>query len=370
MTTFKDTANLSTKYICFNKSNELLIFKQGSHSDDSDDSTIENKKLIKKSKSYADFSNYNGSRSSSVNRRINTPLHGDIDDSLSLNSNEDSNNFLKFFKNNCNFNCNLSFCVPNKRFNHLKDTIAKHAHYFSYLKHFILLVYCLGCIIILSMNDENEGTKYSQTVVSSLSLNRLPCLSHHDSEKSSKFYRFMLKGPFVDVKEKSTYTDLNNGFIKIDITLKNNSDILDSWTLITLSPIEKTLNIYHENFVSKKDFKLSSAYKSDDLQFNVNTNNLDSIAINYNCSQLNSQFNNAIFYSAILLIFIYTLIIFEVVHRSLAAGMGAFGGIALLTLTENERPSLNTIVTWVDITLSQHHTITIINIIIVLMRYL
>jgi len=343
-TLFKEKPN---KNIFFKNSNELLLIKQDSQSDDSDDSSSEDKKLIKKTKSYGDFSNYGGSRSSSANRRINTPLHGNIEDSLSLRSNEDSNIFLDFIKNRFTFRFNFVFFFPTERFKQFKAIFVRHSHYFSYLKHFILMLYCLGCIIILSMNDENEGTKYSQTVVSSPGISSLSCSNQHTSEKSSKFYRFKIKGPFVDVKEKNAYNDLSNGFIKIDITLKNSSNILDSWTLITLSPIKDTLNIYTENSVLKKDFKLSNAYKSDDLQFNVNTNNLDSIAINYSCDQLNSQFNNAILYSAILLIFIYTLIIFEVVHRSLAANLGAFGGIALLTLIENERPSINTIVTWV-----------------------
>ena len=64
--------------------------------------------------------------------------------------------------------------------------------------------------------------------------------------------------------------------------------------------------------------------------------------------QLNDNFEYAIVYSVILLVFVYSLIIFELIHRTLAAGLGALGGVAIIGLVESEKPNLETVVTWVE----------------------
>ena len=70
--------------------------------------------------------------------------------------------------------------------------------------------------------------------------------------------------------------------------------------------------------------------------------------VTFQCLQLNSSFEYSIAYSVALLIFIYTRIIFELIHWTLAASLEALSGLALICLVDPERPSLETVVTWVE----------------------
>lgn len=331
--------------IHFDKSNEELKF--------SIESEQENVHLLKKTQSSSEFSEYTSfnSRPTSrceYHRNINTPIpgdNGDLNDTLD-DDNNNNNNKNTNFKNKL---ANFKSCLPMKHFNYMAKFWAKYSCHLVYLKHLILLAYCITCVVLISKNKESQtDISFSQTILLKENTNRLTCYNtDHDSDSpsSGRFYRLVVNGPFVDVNEKNSFNDLSESFIKIHAHHLNES-IISSWTLVVTNPnsIQHFSDVYSENFISVKNFQFDYPVPSNQLSISVKMNNLDSIAFNYNCTQLSDEYGNAILYSALLLVFVYILIIFEILHRSIAAALGAFGGIALLSLVNNERPSLHTIV--------------------------
>lgn len=71
------------------------------------------------------------------------------------------------------------------------------------------------------------------------------------------------------------------------------------------------------------------------------------IALEVHLLALSSQVEYEVIFAALILLFVYVLIVFELIHRALAAMVGAF--IALATLSAlGKQPSLEVIVGWID----------------------
>ncbi|RNA08244.1 hypothetical protein BpHYR1_030087 [Brachionus plicatilis] len=211
----------------------------------------------------------------------------------------------------------------------------------------VLVIYSLICIFIFSLNGSTE-LKWTQTVVSNSSVKQISCLnSHQISNNQIKFLKFQINGPFIDESEFSK-NDINSGKY-VDIILFKKSDpnhSISNWSLILKVPNKN--NEYKESKIISKSFDFKQFYKMDQIDFRVRTNLKNSLPLNYACSTLNNQYENKIVYSIILLVFIYSLIIFELTHRTLAAGLGAIGGISLISFIENEKPTLELIVSWIE----------------------
>jgi hypothetical protein len=362
--------------------NELILEEENeannediiNEDDESEGASLIRKKTQNKARKYRD-SPYYGSGTGSfpgspfLNRNINTPIDSNFD-IQSLNSvNQNSGNIFKKILNTL---CEMwpkpnlkqtQETQTNKKANNkpsfLTKFFDKYSDYFNALKTLILVIFCLGCIIIFSIYEDKEDN-WTQTVVSNLTLNQFKC---HSSSHASKYFKFMLNGPFINENDISK-TEINSGkYVTIDLYAKgaqneqNSSVFESSWKLLVKIPdTEKSKSKndfisseqYSENSILSNVFKLPQNFNPDQLDFYISTNIMDFLPFNYNCIQLSSQYEYAIAYSAILLVFIYALIIFELTHRTLAACLGALGGISLIALVDMERPSLKTIVTWVE----------------------
>lgn len=72
------------------------------------------------------------------------------------------------------------------------------------------------------------------------------------------------------------------------------------------------------------------------------------VAISLSISSLQDISTKGVILAGVVLIFLYILIIFEIVHRTLAAMIGATAAIACLTLV-HERPGLDKVISWLDV---------------------
>lgn len=97
-----------------------------------------------------------------------------------------------------------------------------------------------------------------------------------------------------------------------------------------------------------RNFELHHDMLNEQIVIGVDTNEKSPVAFVFSCEQLSDKFRYAIVFAAGLLVFVYVLIMFELTHRTLAAFMGSLGGLALLAVVDVEKPSLLTIVTWVE----------------------
>lgn len=75
------------------------------------------------------------------------------------------------------------------------------------------------------------------------------------------------------------------------------------------------MNEYSDNEVGLKNFELDKEMKSENIIIVIETNEKSSVAFVFNCEQLSPKFKYSIVFSAILLVFVYVLIMFELTHR-------------------------------------------------------
>lgn len=75
------------------------------------------------------------------------------------------------------------------------------------------------------------------------------------------------------------------------------------------------VNEYSDNEVGLKNFELDKEMKSENIIIIIETNEKSSVAFVFNCEQLSPKFKYSIVFSAILLVFVYVLIMFELTHR-------------------------------------------------------
>ncbi|KAK7097317.1 P protein-like isoform X2 [Littorina saxatilis] len=144
------------------------------------------------------------------------------------------------------------------------------------------------------------------------------------------------------LSEKNT-SNTNNS---LDIEVKiSSAKVNDSGWLLRVNrtalqnmPSGQLATFHHE-------FRCSS--QASDCNITVRTGSEEAVPLVYSVHQLSTQLDHEIVYAALILCFVYVLIIFELVHRTLAAMLGALAAIAVLSAI-NQRPSTETIIGWME----------------------
>ncbi|XP_039303573.1 P protein [Solenopsis invicta] len=126
--------------------------------------------------------------------------------------------------------------------------------------------------------------------------------------------------------------------------LQNVSDV---WILPVLP--ENLVNIfpdqrYQKTFQVNVDRRILSGGVMF-IKLRTNSKSSLSFSIAYNLSPINTD--TGIPYAAVILIGLYIMIIFEIVHRALAAMLASTMSIATLAAL-NERPTMNELISWID----------------------
>jgi len=334
--------NFSIKSELYNKKNKINKTKllldghdadelTDEQDDDCDDN--ENSNLIKKNKKHLNIPYGSEVRSYSpspeIHRTINSPIAEFDSFSITTRDEKDGKNkFFSFLSQLFHILCDVS---PKKHNTHQAHPSSKSKYrakiknYLQIFKTFVFLSFGLLCITLFSIVDEKEQI-WTQTVISNLTINNLKCsLKSESSSNSIEILRLKLNGPFLNEKENK----LNSKFIIIEVygNKKNSSIFQSSWKLFIKSPDLFGQQEFSQNALFSNVFKLSEAFATEELEFKVKTNIVDYLAFNFDCSKLGNYYENKILFSAILLLFVYVLIIFELCHRTLAAGLGALGGI-------------------------------------------
>ncbi|KAF5284147.1 hypothetical protein FQR65_LT00147 [Abscondita terminalis] len=126
-------------------------------------------------------------------------------------------------------------------------------------------------------------------------------------------------------------------------------NISDVWTVPIVS--ENLVGIVPEvqqNHVFKLDKFSVEAFSSCLVRIKMKTNlnaNLP-LSLAYNVRPINMD--NGVVYAALVLIGLYVLIIFDIIHRSIAAIMASTVSVAILSAL-NARPTMAEIISWIDI---------------------
>ncbi|CAL7951356.1 unnamed protein product [Xylocopa violacea] len=130
---------------------------------------------------------------------------------------------------------------------------------------------------------------------------------------------------------------------------ENNKNISDEWILPILP--EKLMDVfpgqkYQKAFGIKETDKKILEQGEISVKLKTNLEYSFAVSIGYDLSSIDKE--NGTLYAAFVLLGLYVLIIFEVVHRTLAAMLASTMSIAILAAL-NERPTMSELISWIDV---------------------
>ncbi|XP_018394179.1 PREDICTED: P protein [Cyphomyrmex costatus] len=230
---------------------------------------------------------------------------------------------------------------------------------YRYIKLIILFCSWLLFTMILMFKNERIETMHQLSVSSRESKNYR--INEHII---STLISVTMKGPLVPLQKNEQHLPANlstcylmvrlqvlvGGKINSRLSttdLKNLKNVSDVWilpvlpeNLVTLFPDQKLRKTFH--------VKADRKTLSQGIMFiNIRTNSKSSLSfsISYDPSSINADIGIPL--AAVILIGLYILIIFEVVHRTLAAMLASTMSVATLAAL-NERPSMSEVISWID----------------------
>ncbi|XP_064618638.1 P protein-like [Lineus longissimus] len=148
--------------------------------------------------------------------------------------------------------------------------------------------------------------------------------------------KLIVEGAFEDRHPQEGYDNLTFSAREGDATA-------EKWVLV-LQRDYYIGEIVEKKFVFDLD-KLNGSVSSVDVSAKSTNSYPFPFSLKYICHP--EQINQQVIYAGAVLAFVYVLIIFELVHRTIAAMLGALAALAILSLL-NERPSYDTLVSWID----------------------
>ncbi|XP_066583327.1 P protein isoform X2 [Prorops nasuta] len=138
-----------------------------------------------------------------------------------------------------------------------------------------------------------------------------------------------------------------------EITFKPDTEILTNLTepwilpllpedLVDVFPHQRHSKVFQIKNVDEETLSKSTLI----LNLRTNTHNGVSLMVSYDLSPMNADYG--VIFGAIVLIGLYILIIFEAMHRAIAAMLASTMSIAILAAL-NERPTMSELISWIDV---------------------
>ncbi|KAG5316495.1 P protein, partial [Acromyrmex insinuator] len=235
----------------------------------------------------------------------------------------------------------------------------KQKPFCRYIKLIILSCCWLLFTMILMFKNERIETMHQLSVSSRESTNYR--INEH---VTNTLISVTMKGPLLPLRKHEQYLSANLSICYLMVWLqvlvdrktnsrfsitdsKNLKNVSDVWilpvlpeNLASIFPDQKHRKIFH--------IKADSKTLSQGIMFiNLRTNSKSilSLSIGYDSSPINVDIGIPL--AAVVLIILYILIIFEVVHKALAAMLASTMSIAILAAL-NERPSMSELISWID----------------------
>ncbi|XP_076256853.1 P protein-like isoform X2 [Rhynchophorus ferrugineus] len=230
--------------------------------------------------------------------------------------------------------------------------------FFSYGKLSVFIIIWILCSYQLIVNTEKVQTMHQISIqkdaINSYIISR---------DETTKNVKILLEGALLP----AYYGNLSANHLHVWIQLlvvkrkpRSTSDIKSSdvismqnvsdlWTVPLV--IERLIGIVPE-IKSEKTFNLNlrnadnSSFSFLRFQFKSNLQTNLPIAMGYNLSPISMK--DGIIYAALVLLGLYVIIIFEILHRTLAAMLASTVSVAILAALD-ARPTLHEIVSWMDI---------------------
>ncbi|XP_077983756.1 P protein-like [Glandiceps talaboti] len=216
--------------------------------------------------------------------------------------------------------------------------LSKHTkHLLNNIKIAVLFALTVLCAVIMSINPEKEEGGYAVTVSQEEShhLN----LTDYNVDSSAAYVKITAKGAFNDPKRESSIYNVTFIVQRIGKTIEE-----VPWVL----PISKDTTLEGgEPADFSQTFYLNRESPDDKYVLIVSANTEPTIGFFVSYNGLPKTVEGQVIYAAVILFCVYVLISLDLVHRTLAAMIGALAALATLSAL-NERPSLHYIMEWID----------------------
>ncbi|KAL6260959.1 hypothetical protein P5V15_008487 [Pogonomyrmex californicus] len=239
------------------------------------------------------------------------------------------------------------------------QTQEKQKPFRRYFKLIVLSCCWLLFTIILMFKSERVETIYQLSVSSEESGNYQ--IREH---VTSKLIAVTVEGSLLPLAKDEQYlsTNISKQYLTVWLQLlmestdsrssstdsENLKNVSDVWILPMLP--ENLVNVFsdqrHQRIFQVNVDSETLSRGTMFIKLSTNSESSRSFSITYNLSPLNADVG--IPYAAFILIGLYILIIFEVVHRALAAMLASTMSIAILAAL-NERPSMDELISWIDV---------------------
>ncbi|KAL3878959.1 hypothetical protein ACJMK2_031283 [Sinanodonta woodiana] len=240
-----------------------------------------------------------------------TPLLADRRDSMVDCSEEDETELKR----------SLSSSIRSLKFKSRKEI-------FHIGKVIVLTILFLVCGLYIMLNPDVNTDHYNIALNKSYKIN--------SNDHSYPMVAVKLYGPLLERKsENTTVKD------KITVRLIDSTKI-QNWTV----PVDAELLTQNKGL--EKEFYFDQPVSEGNVSLELWTNESSIIPLQLRIEFLSKELDHEVIYAAIVLLIVYILIIFEIVHRTLAAILGSLGALAILAAL-NKKPSLEMIVSWLDI---------------------
>ncbi|KAK3599511.1 hypothetical protein CHS0354_006640 [Potamilus streckersoni] len=216
--------------------------------------------------------------------------------------------------------CSLSSSIRSLKFKSRKEI-------FNIGKILVLTALFFVCCVYIVSNPDVNTDHYNIALNKTYKLN---------SNHSYPMVAVKLYGPLLERESQNTS-------VKDEITvyLRDNKQV-QNWTV----PVD--VELLNQNRAVKKEFYFDQAVTEGNVSLELWTNENSIIPLQLRIEFLSKELDHEVIYAAIVLGMVYILIIFEIVHRTLAAILGSLGALAILAAL-NKKPSLEMIISWLDI---------------------
>eukprot|EP01064_Diplonema_japonicum_P023483 TRINITY_DN3391_c0_g1_i1.p1 TRINITY_DN3391_c0_g1~~TRINITY_DN3391_c0_g1_i1.p1 ORF type:complete len:893 (+),score=174.60 TRINITY_DN3391_c0_g1_i1:57-2681(+) len=136
--------------------------------------------------------------------------------------------------------------------------------------------------------------------------------------------------------------------VTVEITLNKSDD--SSWVRIDPDPSENPKMLTIVDSSDGKDHKFELNGPNDEVSYTrmaFVTDSHDPVSLAIHVIQMHEVAEYRVLFAALVLMFEYTLIVFELVDRTVAAMLGSFVALVVLGIVK-ERPDLHEVINWID----------------------
>ncbi|XP_030057171.1 P protein [Microcaecilia unicolor] len=221
---------------------------------------------------------------------------------------------------------------------HLKLNISNLRHYLNNLKVIGLFIYVVVCSTLFSIYPDHQNP-WQMLVLSSLESYSMNLTDYGDSS----LLKIDIGGLFIaDVIDwqAEEYIVVNIEQIgDVGQRRRRLAKVIDNWTI--------PLNSRKRNQVTRS--RTFEILNSDLISINIQAflQETQNVPLSMTYQYFRGNRETQVIIAAVILASVYMLIIFEIVHRTLAAMLGSLAALAALAVI-GDRPSLNKVVEWID----------------------